>query len=116
MRNITPMTGIAAIFVRNFMEAYLKGETKLFDCQAAGKVAVIEAGSKLSDTYLSTLSRKMVADGLYVKYKVGRNWALQDGDNTEAFAEFLEEHDDWGLMLQGTVQDLKDKATIFQEL
>lgn len=116
MRNITPMTGIGAVFVRGFMEAYYDGKTKLFDCQLAGKESVKEAGGEISDTYLSTLSRRLSGDGLVKKYKVGRSWHLKDGDFTNEFQSFLVEHEDWGLLVDGTVDDIKGKVRVFDEL
>lgn len=116
MKDITNMTGIAAVFVRNFMEAFFDGEQKLFECQTAGKAAVVEAGTDMSDTYLSSLSRRLTNADVISKVKQGRSWLVRPGANTDDFQNFLESNEDWGIMVQGTVQDLEDKARVLDDL
>ena len=116
MKNTTRYTGKAAVFVRGFMEHYYNGNTALFDCQAAGKQATLDAGDELSIPYISKLSRALVSDGIVERYKVGAKYFNRDGEHTAAFKEFLAEHEDWGLLTTGTVQDLRDRNGVLDEI
>ena len=112
MKNTTKYTGKAAVFIRGFMEHYYQGNTSLFDCQAAGKQATLDAGDELSIPYISKLSRALVADGIVERYKVGAKYFNRDGEHTEDFKEFLAEHEDWGLLVTGTVRDLQERNDV----
>jgi hypothetical protein len=119
MKKITPLTGKAAVFVRAFMEHYysdVPGHDKLYDCGSAGKQAVLDDDEVISDGYISKLSKLLVTEKVVSRYKVGQKYYNGDAEHTEAFREFLQKHDDWGRLVVGTVQDIKDKSEAYRQL
>lgn len=114
---ITGKTGMGAVFIRGFMEAFYQGETSLYNCQSAGKAAVIDEGTEISDSYLKSTSKLMQKHFLFSKRRVGKHWQVMASTNTEAFKKFLlEDHPMWGNMLNSTEDDFADKVRVMKHM
>lgn len=102
IKPITSLTGITAIFVRGFVEAFTDGEQTLRGCQDAGLTLVQELGGAISVPYISKLSRSLSEAEIITRSKLGRNYIVGAGPNLEEFVLFLEGEEDYGTRLKGT--------------
>lgn len=122
---LTSLAGKSAMFVRGFGE-YLKsqndkGLTKapLRKAQDAGLAYVTSKGDVISVPYISQLSSRMEADGIYTKTRMGKSFMVTwTEESLDKLLDLLED-EDYGTPNAGTqvtVEDVKARSEIIEHL
>lgn len=122
---VKSLAGKSAIFVRGFGE-YLrvqhdKGRTSaaLRAAQDAGQLAVVSKGESISIPYISQLSGRLEAEGIYTKLRLGKSFTLNWTEESIAPLLALLDDDNFGnnaSAAEVTVEDLKARTKIIDHL
>lgn len=91
-------TGVAAVFVRGYLQAFLDGETWLKPAVQRGLDLVHENDGQISMAYVSKLTRRAHESGYLEKYKHGKGYKIRsiiespkgvdaDDDNSNDFSQ-----------------------------
>jgi len=105
------LSGISSVFVRGYMTEYHQrsfdkpGAVKLRDCQDAGVKAVEDLDGTISVPTVSKRSRLLVDAGVVSRRKVGKSYVQGDGPNVDQFLKFLDQDEDYGTRLVGSVEE-----------
>lgn len=119
------LAGKSAIFVRGFGE-YLELQNKnglkrapLRKAQDAGLAFVTSKGDSISVPYISQLSSRMEAEGIYTKSRMGKSFMITWTDASLGKLLDLLEDEDYGTPNAGTmvtVEDVKARSSIIDHL
>lgn len=117
------LTGKAAVFVRGFGEYMLEqhraghGNVRLRAAQEAGRIAVVDAGETISVPYISQLSSKIEAAGIYEKRQSGKSYVLHFTDESiEKMQDLLDTPYGTEVRAEISVHDLRARNAIINHL